>query len=769
MSAIRRLLERIHRRSLWQVSAVFLATGWGVLQVLDVLTNRGIVPDWTFSAALALLLIGLPVVLATAFVQEGVGGFGRQPTDLPPTSEPTAPAPGRATGELQRTPQERQARLRLAHRRLFTWKNAVLGGLGAFTLLGFASAGYMGMRTFGIGAPGTLLAQGMLQDGAAVVLADFESTTDAELADVVTRTLRVDLLQSRMIRVLDRADLGTALQRMQLERDARITGNLATELAEREGYAAVITGNIASAGSGYVLTASVLGGEGFRQLAGFRETARSEAELVDAIERLSRAIRDKAGESLRSVRSSPALAQVTTTSLEALRAYTRGLAADHAADYAAALPEFERAIELDSTFAMAWRKVATTTANLGNNEPMVRRAATRAWELSDRLPQLERHLAAGFYHQRVSGDLEAAMRAGEQALRLDSTMVTANAMAAANSLGLNLMLLGRYAEAVRVYERMVAIKNAPTAAVGNLVVVRYLAGDTLWLPGLDEAQVRHPEVYGLQRIRVILAASTGDMSAADDALRRLDALGRSAPARTLAHQLRFYLAAQRGRLEEAVRALDGVPAYEVGPSLAYVDLVRGDTTRALQQVRQALATDAADHSRSLGFMLEVALHSGDQRLAAALLQRLDSISPAEDAGLVNQTARQTYRARLASLENRHEVARELLESARRRCPGCGSYASFDLATVYERAGDTERALAAYREMIETWDNHRIEYGYEQPRALRRLAELYEAQGERAKAATYYARFIDLWRDADPDLQPQVRAARERLAQLMPDR
>jgi hypothetical protein len=99
----------------------------------------------------------------------------------------------------------------------------------------------MGMRTFGIGAPATLLAQGVLEHGATVVLADFESPTDAELGDVVTRTLRIDLLQSRLIRVLDRADLGGALERMELERGTRITAAVATEMAEREGYGAIIT------------------------------------------------------------------------------------------------------------------------------------------------------------------------------------------------------------------------------------------------------------------------------------------------------------------------------------------------------------------------------------------------------------------------------------------------------------------------------------------------------------------------------------------------
>jgi eukaryotic-like serine/threonine-protein kinase len=767
MKPIRRLIVEIHRRSLWQVLAIFVATGWAVLQVLDVLINRGIVPDWTFNAGLVLLLIGLPVVLATAFVQEGMGGFARQAVDLPPQQDPALPEPESATRELRMSPDERRQYIGGAHQRFFTWKNAILGGLVAFALLGFASAGYMGMRTFGIGAPGTLLAQGVIESGAAVVLADFESSGDAELGDVVTRTLRVDLLQSRVIRVLDRADVGPALQRMQLERDARITTDVATELSEREGYAAIITGNIASAGSGYVLTASVLGGEGFRQLAGFRETARSEAELVDAIERLSRSIRDKAGESLRALKGGPALAQVTTTSLDALRAYTRGLAAANVGDFSTALVELERAVELDPLFAMAYRQIGAMTNNIGGRQADVRRAATRAWELRDRLPEMERHITTAYYHLRVSGDLEAATRAYEQVLRFDSTLLGANARSAAGALGNNLMLLGRPAEAALIYRRILALRDAPAASRYNLFIADFSAGDTAWLASLAAAREALPEAAMVERGALMIAVSVGDRTAAEAALQRFEALSSSAPARAAAHRVNFMFHAQRGRLQAATRALDGLSAEEGRALRTYLELVRGNAARAVQQVRERHA--GSEDDTVLQLMLEVALHAGDARLATAVHQRLESISPAADAGFQGQMTRQTYRGRLAALEGRYQEAEQLIESARRRCPGCGAFFHFDLATTHERAGDVPRAIAAYRAMLEQRDPARLAYTIEQPHALRRLAELYDAQGDRASATAYYAQFIELWRDADPELQPQVRAAQQRLAQLLPDR
>lgn len=458
---LKRLITEIHRRSLWQVLAIFLATGWGVLQVIDVLIQHGIVADWVFRAGLVLLLFGLPIVLATAFVQEGMPGSTPESSSAP------------ESGSSSERRGEREADVsgpRGTNHRLFTWRNAILGGVAAFALLGIVAAGYVAMRTLGM-APGTLLAQGVLEKGAPIILSDFESASDAELGGVVTRALRIDLLQSSAIRVVDRDDLDDAISRMQLAADAPVTAAVARQLAEREGYAAVIAGDVATAGSGYVLTASILAGDGFRLVAGFRETARNDDELVDAIERLSRGIRDKVGESLRSVRGGPSLARVTTASLPALRAYTRGSDLDMAGDMAAALEHYERAVALDSTFAMAYRKIAVTLSNLNVRPRDAVRAARRTWELRDRLPEFERHIATAAFHERVSGEIDASRRAYEQAFAIDSSDI-----AVRNQLANLHMLQGRFAEGADLYA--VPLRVRPVAALwANLARARFRMGD----------------------------------------------------------------------------------------------------------------------------------------------------------------------------------------------------------------------------------------------------------------------------------------------------
>lgn len=769
---LRRLIVEIHRRSLWQTLAVFAASSWVVLQVIDVLIQQGVLPAWVFKGGLFLLLLGLPVVLATAFVQEGGPAAGEPLNEAPSEaagidSSPSAPSPsadsasGAGPSHVGESPPHRFG----AHR-YFTWRNAILGGVGAFALLGVASAGYMTMRTMGIGSPGTLLAQGKLEEGAAVLLADFESPADAELGDVVTRTLRVDLLQSPAIRVLEPADLVPALERMQRDRSARITPELATELAEREGYAAVITGDIAAAGSGYVLTASILGGEGFRSLAGFRQTARSDAELVDAIERLSRAIRDKVGESLRSVRSGPSLAQVTTASLPALRAYTRAYEAEAVGDFRTALEEYERAVALDSTFAMAYRKVAANLANLGIRRPEMRHASRRAWELSHRLTEMERHLATGGYHEVVSGDIEAAARAYEQVLRIDPTNT-----AARNNLGAQYRHQGRFEEAERLLTR--ALQDESVWPLwGQLAMTRFSLGDYAGaMATLDSAYVALQEWNRAFAFQAQFAAAQGDFAAADSLLSVLEARASTPHDRTLLRQGRLRLATVRGRLREAERALDAPggelqmadPAY-LAIRRAELRLLRGDTAAAVRLVRETFAAHGESGDLEIPALLDVLIEARATTAAAELMAAWDSIVPPDERGNWGRIFTELMTGRVENLRGDHEAALSTLEALLHCCGGHARLVHYAIARTYDDMGQADRAIAAFEAGLAHQYPYRTEL-VELPYTLRRLGELYEATGDAEKAIEYYGRFVELWRDADPELQPRVREARERMERV----
>ena len=194
MSPIRKLVTEAHRRGLLRVLGIFVGGAWGVLQVLDLFIERGFAPEWVFGGALLALVLGLPVVLTTAFVQ-----WGRKAVEATEggRSEPSNDEDGFDIADF------------------FTWNRAVLGGVLSFALLGVAATGYMVMRITGIGAPATLAAQGVFEVGSRVVLADFESSAgDVAPGDRVTEALRIDLEQSAALTLVESGEIASTLGKL---------------------------------------------------------------------------------------------------------------------------------------------------------------------------------------------------------------------------------------------------------------------------------------------------------------------------------------------------------------------------------------------------------------------------------------------------------------------------------------------------------------------------------------------------------------------------
>jgi hypothetical protein len=262
-------------RTLWQILALYAGASWVVLQIVDVVKQNLGLPDWVFPFALLLLLIGLPIIVATALVQ------GRQVPDT--AGAAAASAAEEAPGSAPDTS--------IKHG-LLTWKNALLGGGLAFVLLAVVTSGFMFMRDRGIGPVGSLVASGLLEEKAAIVVADFAGD-DPSLARAATQAFRVDLSQSELVKLVEPATLDDALARMELPEDQALTAEVARDLAVREGYPAVIEGELTSVGDGFVITARLADARSEETLASLRETAADANEIIPAIDRLSGKMREK--------------------------------------------------------------------------------------------------------------------------------------------------------------------------------------------------------------------------------------------------------------------------------------------------------------------------------------------------------------------------------------------------------------------------------------------------------------------------------------------
>src|SRR5216683_4862542 len=370
-----------------RVATLFAFAALGVLTLAYMLVHLLGLPDWAFAGAVGLAAAGLPIMLWTGVIE-------RRRALANSTGRAAVPA---------------------GVQRWVTWRRALLSGAAAFGLLGLGTAVYMAMRLLGIGPVGTLVASGVLGERDRLVLADFENrTTDSTLGPSLTEALRVDLAQSPVVRLLDAAAVGQALGRMGRAPGAPLDLALARELAQREGAKAVVHGQIDPLGRGYVVSAELVGAGDGAALVAVRENAQDDGAIIGAVDRLSHRLRERIGESLRTIRASDPLEQVTTRSLEALRKYSQGVRASDAAQMARAVTLLQEAIALDTTFAMAYRKLAVVLSNAGGAQSRITAAATQAFRHRDRLTPFERDLAEAYYYTRVVYDpakTEAAYRA----------------------------------------------------------------------------------------------------------------------------------------------------------------------------------------------------------------------------------------------------------------------------------------------------------------------------------------------------------------------
>jgi tetratricopeptide (TPR) repeat protein len=766
MDQLKRFIHEVHRRSLWQVLAIYLVGSWGALQAVQGITEAAGLPDWVPPGALILLLLGLPIVLATAFVQEGVGGGA----DVKASIEPVGDGPDR-TAERESAGATRPARDGGARRQLLTWRNAIIGGVGGFTVLALLVGASSFMWARGLGPGGSLLAQGSIDERERVVLADFgNATADSLLGDVVTEALRVDLAESQVLTLMEPAYVGQVLQRMGRRADDGFSPELAREAAVREGIRALIEGEIGAAGTGYVLTARVVAAAEGTVLASFRETARDEQSILGAIDALSQAIRNKAGESLVSIRESEPLAQVTTASLDALRLYTQAFAVENEGDSRRAITLLEEAIALDPQFATAWRRLAILLGN--TNAPVERRAeaAARAYELRDRLPPRERDLATANYFMSAGPQQDRA-----RAAQIYENIIDAypEEVVALNNLGILKWEQNQLDSAMSLFRRAATAPGQTAISHTNYIQRLQRLGRE---QEAEREVARFAELYpgnpSVASFRFV-AAFNGQRWAEADSIARTQP--QSGPGAANTYTQLAVIRVARGRLGEAEphlrqRAAIGVPnAYNTASDEARIQgLLLGDDAAA----RRALSDVIARHPlesidaevRPYLALAEAYARIGDRRETEAYLTRLETERPEATQGAGYQSIRAAIFGHLALANGEHAAAEGHFREAR-RLQSCASCYQVEMGFALLGAGKPEEASAELSAAAAERPTGLLLSAVYPPLVQEALGEALEAQGRRQDAAAAYDRVVEIWKDADPVLQPRVQRAREKAAAL----
>jgi serine/threonine protein kinase/tetratricopeptide (TPR) repeat protein len=610
-----------------------------------------------------------------------------------------------------------------------------------------------------------------LTDKDTIVLAEFANTTGDPVFDGTLRQgLSAQLDQSPFLSLISDERIVHTLALMAKPKDARLTPEVTRDVCQRTASAATIESSISSLGSQYVLSLKAVDCRNGDVLAQEQVTASGKEKVLNALGDAATKLRGKMGESLASVRKYNAPPEnVTTPSLEALQAYMLGSQTMNVAnDYAAAIPLLERAVSLDSNFAMAYLRLAQCYQPLSENDRSAGNAL-KAFALRERVSESEKMAISSFYELVVTGNLEAARssyQAWAQTFPRDEEPEVNLWFAYAS--------MGDYPKANAAAQQ--ALKLNPVS--GNNTV--NLAYSYQWIDQLDQAKatIRESHAHNVDSPWVPLVlymvnflqhepaemqqqvANATGKPGVDDQILFLESetasyYGEFAKSRELA----------RRASDSALRASEKEVAAEYKAHSAVREALAGDLPSAKQDAQAALALTAG---RQVEGYSAIALGlAGDsaqaERLAADLAKRFS-----EDT-VVKFNFLPMIRAATALHSGNGKQAIDALSAAAPYELGqTNSSFTFALYPVYLRGEAylaAKQGAAAGNEFQKILD-HASLVGNEPLAALAHLGlgRAYALAGDSAKSKVAYQDFLALWKDADPDI-PVLQQAKAEYAKL----
>ena len=607
-----------------------------------------------------------------------------------------------------------------------------------------------------------------------VVLGDVANSTGDPVFDgTLKQALRIELEQSPYLNLVSDQKMNSTLKLTGRSPGDRLTTEVTRDICQRVGSKAMFTGSIAQLGSQYVLGVQAVNCNTGDVLAEAMEQAKSKEEVLKALDRASLSVRRKLGESLRTVQSfATPVEEATTPSLEALKAYSLGREIAAAKGDTAALPYYKQAVELDPSFAMAYRYMASAYTNL-NEVGRAAENARKAFELRGKVSERERLFIEGHYYLSVTGELEKSAHTWElrqQAYPRDPVPYTNLAYVYSNfgdyekglveareafllepnksgsysNLGQVYLNLNRLDDAEAVYKQAEERKLEGEWILANRYQLAFLKGDSSQMANLLSTAMGKPGVED------ILLASQADTEGWYGKLHSADQLTRRAMDSALRNDAKETAASYQ--VEAALReAESGNRSQAQAQATAAVQLAPNRDVRAMAALALARAGDAA----------------GAEKLAA----ELNSEFPLQHAS--SKILAADHRSSDRADRNDPNRAVELLKVASPIELGTPTQAVVFLCPIYLR-GEAYLMLhqgsAARAEFQKFIDHPGIVVNFPWG-ALARLGEArayaLEAQTDpavRDKARAAYQEFFALWKDADPDV-PVLQQAKAEYARL----
>jgi eukaryotic-like serine/threonine-protein kinase len=609
-----------------------------------------------------------------------------------------------------------------------------------------------------------------LADKDTIVLADFSNSTGDPVFDGTLRQgLAVQLEQSPFLSLISEERIQQALRLMGQRTDVRLTPEVAREICQRTASAAVLDGSIASLGSQYVLGLRAKECRGGETLAEEQVQAARKEDVLNALTQIASKFRTRVGESLTTVKKyDTPLADATTPSLEALKAYSAGWKLLSTTGEGQAAPFFKHAVEIDPKFAMAHALLGRMYGDNGESA-LSAQSTTRAYQLRDRVSDSEKFFISVSYDMQVTGNLERAQQTCELWAQAYPRAREAHGFLA----GIIYPAFGKYEASVE--EAKIVTQLEPDFPIAYYVLTfSYLA-----LGRTDEAEsafhrafVHRTEDPEFSFVRYEIAFLKGDKAGmAREAAR---AWGKSVGEDVVANSEGLGLAyfghlgearkkSQRAaELTQKANRLETAALYEMNAALR--EAFFGNASVARQR---ALAARGLSKSRDVeygvAFALTMAGHPSDAQTFADDLSRRFP----EDT-LVVSNYLPTLGGLLALNHSKPERAIELLQTAipyelGQSESGVGNlYPAYVRGEAYLAAHHGAEAAAEFQKIID----HRgiVILDPEGALAYLQLGRAQALSGDKSKARSAYQDFLTLWKDADPDI-PILKDAKAEYAKL----
>jgi serine/threonine protein kinase/tetratricopeptide (TPR) repeat protein len=596
-----------------------------------------------------------------------------------------------------------------------------------------------------------------------VVLADFANTTGDPVFDgTLKQALAVDLEQSPFLQVVPPSRVQQTLGFMGRQANERLTADLARDLCQRVGSKAMLSGSIASLGSQYVVTLNAINCASGDSLAEEQAQAASKEQVLGALGGAVSNLRGRLGESLASIRKFDVpIDQVTTSSLEALKAFAMGNAEFEQSREMESLPFYRRAVELDPNFAWVYARMGVIYANAGENEKAVE-VTRKAYELRDRVSEREKLYITEHYYQTVTGEEDKEM----EALQLYGRTYP-NDSIPPNNLAVGFEMEGDFDKAAE--QGREAVRIDPNSASGYVnLAYAYLGANR---PDeaqqtLQQAQVHYPDAALVHWFSYITALTLGKTQ---DAERELAwSKGKQLEYRFLVAQARAL--EEQGKLRSAQdvtdRLLDmertqGLKEVAEG-DLGWLATVQADFGMCDRALHSAAAIASSPDRSAVTFAGFVFASCGQGQKAEASAAKLNKSYPLDTFAQKSEIPQMRARVELQrgnaakALEELHPAHTNELGFVENGIP------AYLRGSAYLRNKQGAQAAAEFQKVLD----HRGVLGAMPYEALAKLGlgRSYVLMGDAAKARTAYQDFLNLWKDADPDVAI-LKEARSEYAKL----